>query len=46
MSTDGPYNNLDKVKPPIAFTRSNADVLPDALSSVLGEDFMNRDRHG
>jgi 4-aminobutyrate aminotransferase-like enzyme len=46
MSTDGPYNNVLKVKPPIVFTRSNADALLDALSSVLREDFMNRDRHG
>jgi 4-aminobutyrate aminotransferase-like enzyme len=40
MSTDGPYNNVIKVKPPIVFTHSQADYLLEATELVLKEDFM------
>lgn len=40
MSTDGPYNNVLKIKPPLVFSRSNADFLLESIQSVLKEDFM------
>lgn len=40
MSTDGPFNNVLKIKPPMVFSQANADFLIDAITKVLGEDFM------
>jgi 4-aminobutyrate aminotransferase-like enzyme/Ser/Thr protein kinase RdoA (MazF antagonist) len=40
MSTDGPFNNVLKIKPPMVFSKSNADFLLDSISKVLKEDFM------
>lgn len=39
-STDGKQNNVLKIKPPMVFSRENADELLSALRTVLGEDFM------
>jgi 4-aminobutyrate aminotransferase-like enzyme len=36
ISTDGPADNVLKIKPPIVFDVTHADVLVDALSRVLG----------
>lgn len=41
MSTDGPDNNVLKIKPPMVFNRQNADTLLYYLEQVLREDFMN-----
>lgn len=38
MSTDGPAENVLKIKPPLCFTRQNADELVKYLRRVLGED--------
>jgi 4-aminobutyrate aminotransferase-like enzyme/Ser/Thr protein kinase RdoA (MazF antagonist) len=38
MSTDGPDENVIKIKPPMCFDRANADLLVDYLGRVLGED--------
>ncbi|MBK8048476.1 MAG: aminotransferase class III-fold pyridoxal phosphate-dependent enzyme [Anaerolineales bacterium] len=38
ISTDGPFHNVLKIKPPIVFSRANADHLVDNLALVLGED--------
>ncbi|HMQ49591.1 MAG TPA: aminotransferase class III-fold pyridoxal phosphate-dependent enzyme [Saprospiraceae bacterium] len=38
MSTDGPYNNVLKIKPPMCFGKPHADYLLDQLSLVLRED--------
>ena len=38
ISTDGPYNNIIKVKPPLCFSRANADMLLHYLARVLRED--------
>lgn len=35
ISTDGPYNNVLKIKPPIIFTEKNAMDLSNALDEVL-----------
>ena len=41
MSTDGPDNNVLKIKPPMVFTETNASELIFYLRKVLKEDFMN-----
>jgi 4-aminobutyrate aminotransferase-like enzyme/Ser/Thr protein kinase RdoA (MazF antagonist) len=33
--TDGPHNNVLKIRPPMTFDRFNADILADRLSAVL-----------
>jgi len=40
MSTDGPAENVIKIKPPMCFDRRNADQLVEYLNRVLGEDKM------
>lgn len=40
MSTDGKDNNVLKIKPPIVFSKENADELLKRLKTVFGEDFM------
>ena len=38
ISTDGPDHNVLKIKPPIVFSRENADRLVDSLAVVLEDD--------
>src|SRR5262249_16014319 len=38
LSTDGPYHNVLKIKPPLAFNCANADFLVRTLAHILGED--------
>lgn len=38
VSTDGPDHNVLKIKPPLVFNESDADLFVDALDAVLGED--------
>lgn len=40
MSTDGPDHNVLKIKPPIVFTKENAEELLFYLKKILNEDFM------
>jgi 4-aminobutyrate aminotransferase-like enzyme/Ser/Thr protein kinase RdoA (MazF antagonist) len=40
MSIDGPDNNVLKIKPPIIFSREDADVLLGNLRVVMEEDFV------
>ena len=35
VSTDGPFDNVLKIKPPMVFTEANADRLVDTLDAVL-----------
>ncbi len=42
LSTDGPLHNAIKIKPPLVFTRADADFLASTLERVLGEDFLSR----
>jgi 4-aminobutyrate aminotransferase-like enzyme len=37
VSTDGPYHNVLKIKPPMVFSAADADALAAALDHVLGE---------
>lgn len=40
MSTDGPDNNVLKIKPPMIFSKENAKELIFRLKMVFDEDFM------
>ncbi|MFW9844757.1 MAG: aminotransferase class III-fold pyridoxal phosphate-dependent enzyme, partial [Candidatus Thorarchaeota archaeon] len=40
VSVDGPLNNVLKVKPPLVFTKENADSFVAALDVVLAEDII------
>jgi 4-aminobutyrate aminotransferase-like enzyme len=40
MSTDGKDVNVMKIKPPLVFSRSQAEVLLGALKQVFGENKM------
>ncbi len=37
LSTDGPFHNVLKIKPPLVFTAANADFLVATLDEILGE---------
>jgi 4-aminobutyrate aminotransferase-like enzyme len=37
LSTDGPLFNVIKIKPPLIFTKANADMLVNTLDEVLQE---------
>jgi 4-aminobutyrate aminotransferase-like enzyme/Ser/Thr protein kinase RdoA (MazF antagonist) len=39
LSTDGPLQNVLKIKPPLVFDKADADVLVGTLDAVLAEDF-------
>lgn len=43
LSRDGPkkWPSTIKIKPPLVFTKENADFLVDTLDKVLAEDFIN-----
>jgi len=41
MSTDGPYHNVIKIKPPICFNHQNADLLLHFIDQVMKENPMN-----
>ncbi|NQV71798.1 aminotransferase class III-fold pyridoxal phosphate-dependent enzyme [bacterium] len=40
ISTDGPLHNVLKIKPPLVFTKENADFLVRTLGLILNEDFV------
>jgi 4-aminobutyrate aminotransferase-like enzyme len=40
MSTDGPFNNVLKIKPPVVFSKANSDFLLESIQIVLKEDYM------
>ena len=40
MSIDGPDHNVLKIKPPLVFTKENAQELIHYLRKILAEDFM------
>jgi 4-aminobutyrate aminotransferase-like enzyme len=37
LSTDGPFHNVLKIKPPLVFTAANADFLVATLDELLTE---------
>jgi len=40
LSTDGPFENVIKIKPPLCFDEANADFMLAILDKVLREDAM------
>ena len=42
MSIDGPDHNVLKIKPPMVFSKKNAEELIYRLNMVFGDDFMKR----
>jgi len=40
MSTDGPDHNVLKIKPPLVFSKADADELLFYLKKILNEDFL------
>jgi 4-aminobutyrate aminotransferase-like enzyme len=40
VSTDGPFHNVLKIKPPMCFTEGDADRLVAALDQILDEDYL------
>ena len=36
ISTDGPFDNVLKIKPPMAFGQTEAEIMADALGAALG----------
>ena len=45
MSTDGPDYNVLKIKPPIVFTKENAEEVIFYLKKIAKEDFMNSSKN-
>jgi 4-aminobutyrate aminotransferase-like enzyme len=41
VSTDGPFHNVIKIKPPLVFTEANADMLVTTMDKILKEDFFD-----
>jgi 4-aminobutyrate aminotransferase-like enzyme len=37
LSTDGPFHNVIKIKPPLVFSRRDADELVSKIEIVLGD---------
>jgi 4-aminobutyrate aminotransferase-like enzyme len=37
LSTDGPYHNVMKIKPPLVFSAADADRLVETVDAILGE---------
>jgi len=42
VSTDGPFHNVLKIKPPLCFTERDADVLASTLDDLLGDDYLRK----
>lgn len=39
MGTDGPFHNVLKIRPPMPFTKIDADVIIEELDKILRSDF-------
>ena len=44
ISSDGPFNNVLKIKPPLGFTQENVDIFIQTLEAILSEDFVSPER--
>ena len=38
LGTDGPYHNVVKIRPPMPFDESNADLLVETMDKILAEE--------
>lgn len=41
LSTDGPFHNVLKIKPPLVFNKENADFLVATLDEILGDSALS-----
>lgn len=41
ISTDGPYRNVLKIKPPLCFNKRNADFFIETMDGILNEDTLS-----
>ncbi|MBW1840201.1 MAG: aminotransferase class III-fold pyridoxal phosphate-dependent enzyme [Deltaproteobacteria bacterium] len=39
LGTDGPYHNVIKIRPPMPFSKSDADALVDTMDKILSDTF-------
>jgi 4-aminobutyrate aminotransferase-like enzyme len=44
LSSDGPFHNVIKIKPPMVFSNAAAELLISALDAILAEDAITRPR--
>lgn len=44
VSTDGPYHNVLKIKPPLVFTAENADFFVATLDKIMAENFVRSEK--
>jgi len=42
VSTDGPFHNVLKIKPPLCFSEQDADLLASTLDDLLGEGYRRK----
>src|SRR5437870_877734 len=42
LSTDGPYHNVIKIKPPLVFSKADADLLISGLDCFVKDNFSTR----
>ena len=42
VGTEGPHNNVIKIRPPMPFSEDDADFLVATLDTMLAEDFCDR----
>ena len=43
IGSDGPHHNVLKIRPPLVFTREQADLLMEHLDETLGEVVARRE---
>ena len=41
LGTDGPFHNVIKIRPPMPFSKQDADILLDSFKQILYEDFTH-----
>ncbi len=41
LGTDGPHHNVVKIRPPMPFSESNADLLAETMDRIFAEDFAS-----
>lgn len=44
LSTDGPFHNVLKIKPPLVFNKENTDFLVTTLDEILGDSALSYGR--
>ncbi len=44
VSTDGPYHNVLKIKPPLVFNAENADFFVATLDKIMAENFVRSEK--